>query len=156
MYLNARAVRRQRGSALILAVFILTVMMLLSLALLRVLNQETTNVGLEINATRAWSAAQSGIDFGLARVLNRSDEASDEARDACDAVSTRAGALALAPGEGLANHTGFYGCTVALACTYRAAAADDDAEHRFAIEADATCGAQAIAARRVIEVLAYD
>ncbi|SHI05636.1 PilX N-terminal domain-containing pilus assembly protein [Ferrimonas marina] len=145
-----RSLKRQQGATLIVAVFVLTVMTLLATVLISALTQESRSVGLETNGTRAWAAAQSGIDWGLAQVLNRG---STDAVQACEGSGGVAGST-LTPGTGLVDSNGFYNCEVQLTCQHQDGL--DGVENQFIMTAVARCGADAIAAQRQIEVLAYD
>ncbi|MBW3140973.1 hypothetical protein [Ferrimonas balearica] len=139
---------RQGGSALVMAVFILTVMLLLGTALLRSLAQESDNVGLEVTGTRSWAAAQSGIDWALAQTLNRG---AGSASAACAAANTT-----LSPGNGLVDSAAFDRCRVTVTCDYRAAFASDEVQHGFELSASAECGADTLRVSRAVEALAYD
>ncbi|MBY6187261.1 hypothetical protein KUV89_11585 [Marinobacter hydrocarbonoclasticus] len=140
--------KRQRGSALVMAVFILTVMLLLGTVLLRTLGQESENVGMEVTGTRTWAAAQSGIDWALAQTLNRGAQS---AQAACAAAN-----VTLTPGAGLADSVAFDRCDVRVTCGYRAALASDDVAHGFELQAIAECGPAALRVSRTVEALAYD
>ncbi|MBY5993126.1 PilX N-terminal domain-containing pilus assembly protein [Ferrimonas balearica] len=140
--------RAQRGSALIMAVFILTVMLLLGTVLVRTLNQEATSVGLEVTGTRTWAAAQSGLDWALARTLNRG---ADSATAACTAANA-----VLTPGSGLPDNVGFDRCTVTVSCDYRSAHGSDDVDNGFEYRAEAQCGPDSLRVSRTLEALAYD
>lgn len=139
---------RQRGSALVMAVFILTVMLLLASVLVRTLSQESANVGLEVTGTRTWAAAQSGIDWALATTLNRGAVAAETACNDANATLT--------PGAGLASGAAFDRCRVAVTCRYRAALPADEVTHGFELSAVAECGADVLRVRRSVEALAYD
>ncbi len=139
---------RQRGSALVMAVFILTVMLLLGTALVRSLNQEAAAVGLEVTGTRTWAAAQSGIDWALAATLNRGERAAAE--------SCRDANATLRPGAGLPEGAAFDRCVVSVRCDYRAAQDSDEASHGFEYRAEAQCGPDSLRVRRTVEALAYD
>ncbi|MBY5922498.1 pilus assembly PilX N-terminal domain-containing protein [Ferrimonas balearica] len=139
---------RQRGSALVMAVFVLTVMLLLGTVLMRTLSQESANVGLEVTGTRTWAAAQSGIDWALAQTLNRGGAAAQTACTAANAV--------LSPGTGLADQAAFDRCQVTVTCRYRAALPADEVSHGFELSAAAECGADTLRVNRTVEALAYD
>ena len=56
---------RQRGSALVIAIFIIIVMSLLGAALVRMLSASSEAIVYEVYGTRAFLAAQTGLQFGL-------------------------------------------------------------------------------------------
>ena len=60
---------RQRGSALVIAVFIIVVMLGLVLALARLLTTSSQSVVYEVQGTRAFFAAQSGLETSLSELL---------------------------------------------------------------------------------------
>ena len=66
-------ISKQNGSALVIGVFIITVMFLLAAALINVLNDADQQISVEVWGTRALAAANSGADRSLLRL---SDETS--------------------------------------------------------------------------------
>jgi MSHA biogenesis protein MshP len=60
---------KQQGSALVVAVFIIVVMTLLVAALSRVLTSSSESISYEVLGSRAFFAAQSGMEQGLARLF---------------------------------------------------------------------------------------
>lgn len=143
--------KAQQGSALVMAVFVLTVMLLLGSALVRTLSQESVNVGIEVTRTRALAAAQSGIDWALALTLGRADVSQAGAIAACVSANQM-----LQPGAALPDSVAFDRCDVTVSCQHRAANASDDAENRFEVKATAECGPEMLRVTRVMEALAYD
>jgi MSHA biogenesis protein MshP len=71
--------KRQQGSMLIVALFIIVVMGLLVAALSRLVISSTDMVSTEVLGARAFFAAQSGLEIGLAKLypLQRKTSASD-------------------------------------------------------------------------------
>ncbi|MGB1197560.1 MAG: pilus assembly PilX family protein [Thalassotalea sp.] len=75
MFLNVNqphrinSLARQQGSALVIAVFIIIVMTLLGTALIRMLSTEAEAVAYEVIGTRAFQAAQSGMQWQLQQVF---------------------------------------------------------------------------------------
>ncbi|QIZ77913.1 hypothetical protein [Ferrimonas lipolytica] len=151
MYLSTGAgTQRQQGSALFIAVFVIVVMSSLALVLLNNLRQEDSNLGLDVNQTRALAVANTGVEWALARVLNRN--ASESPAAACSNVEAKA----LAAGNGLVGD-GFVNCTATpISCNASDAAPGDAAATRFLISVEGNCGSGAATAKEVIEVLAYD
>ncbi|WP_133405671.1 MSHA biogenesis protein MshP [Parashewanella tropica] len=60
---------KQRGSMLVLGIFILTVMFLLAATLIKVSQNEDQAITIEVQGARALFAANSAIDSGLARLF---------------------------------------------------------------------------------------
>ena len=63
--------KRQTGSALVVAIFIIVVMLALILSLSRLLLSASESLVYEVQGTRAFLAAQSGLELGLSAVLPR-------------------------------------------------------------------------------------
>lgn len=63
---------KQQGSALVVAVFIIVVMLAIVLALSRILLSSSDSVVYEVQGTRALFAAQSGIELALTELFPRS------------------------------------------------------------------------------------
>jgi MSHA biogenesis protein MshP len=61
----------QRGSALVVAVFIIVVMLAIVLALSRILLSSSDSVVYEVQGTRALFAAQSGMELALTELFPR-------------------------------------------------------------------------------------
>lgn len=66
MYLNYK---KQRGSALVIAVFVIVVMLALAVGLSRLLISSSETVVYEVQGTRALFAAQSGLEIVLSELL---------------------------------------------------------------------------------------
>lgn len=60
---------KQRGSALVIAVFVIIVMSLLGAALVKMLESSQENVAYEVIGTRAYTAAQIGVQWQLSQVF---------------------------------------------------------------------------------------
>ncbi|GHG67777.1 hypothetical protein GCM10010919_16740 [Alishewanella longhuensis] len=63
--------KRQTGSALVVAIFIIVVMLALILSLSRLSLSSSESLVYEVQGTRAFLAAQSGLELGLTAVLPR-------------------------------------------------------------------------------------
>lgn len=61
--------KRQTGSALVIAIFIIIVLSALGAALVNMLDSSQEGVAFEVLGTRAYTAAQSGIQWQLAQVF---------------------------------------------------------------------------------------
>ncbi|GIU14529.1 MSHA biogenesis protein MshP [Shewanella morhuae] len=93
---------QQRGSALIIGVFVITVMFLLASALINIVQDSDTALTQEVWGTRAFAAANSGADAALAQLFPLNG-----AVGICLATST----------WNPPNVTGFHACSVTLTCT---------------------------------------
>lgn len=60
---------KQRGSALVIAIFVIVVMSLLGAALVKIMDSSQENVAYEVLGTRAYNAAQTGIQWQLAQLF---------------------------------------------------------------------------------------
>tara|TARA_R110000744_G_scaffold76431_8_gene151467 strand:- start:595 stop:1080 length:486 start_codon:yes stop_codon:yes gene_type:complete len=66
---------RQKGSALVIAIFIIIVLSALGAALVNMLDSSQEGVAYEVLGTRAYTAAQSGLQWQLAEVFPLSSHA---------------------------------------------------------------------------------
>jgi MSHA biogenesis protein MshP len=60
---------RQSGSALVIAIFVIIVLSLLGAALVKILDSSQESVAFEVLGTRAYNAAQTGIQWQLAQLF---------------------------------------------------------------------------------------
>lgn len=97
---------KQQGSMLVIAVFILVVMGLLVLRLSRLLSGSSEAVAIEVLGTRAFFAAQSGMEIGLQQLFPLGASAD------CSAVTTELSFSSDSP-----DMNGLIGCSVSLSCT---------------------------------------
>jgi len=93
---------RQGGSALIIGIFVITVMFLLAAALINIVEDADAGLTQEVWGTRALAAANSGADTALAQLFPL-----DGAVGVCSANST------WTPPDVV----GFHACNVTLSCT---------------------------------------
>ncbi|RTR40473.1 MSHA biogenesis protein MshP [Shewanella canadensis] len=96
---------KQQGSALVIGIFVITVMFLMSAALINVLEDADEQVSLEVWGTRALFAANSGADRALAQLFPLT--ATDSSAASCTNVKEW---------KNLPSVPGFHGCSVVLAC----------------------------------------
>lgn len=141
--------RCQTGSSLLIAVFVMVVMSAMALILMDNLRQEDSNLSLDVNHGRAITVAETGIEWGLARVFNRGAESVSAA---CTGVES----ALLQIGSGLPDVTGLRACQVTLGCELGNAALADDVSSRIKIIATGTCGSGRYQASHRLEVLAYE
>lgn len=107
----------QRGSALVIGIFIITVMFLMAAALVNIVSDADEGVNLEVLATRAFAAANSGADVALAQLFPLSG-----AVVGCSSVS----ASWTPP-----NVVGFHGCSVVLSCNQTTVATGSDSVTQY-------------------------
>ncbi len=136
---------QQTGSALVIGVFIITVMFLMASALVNILQDADEQVNIEVLGTRAFAAANSGAEVALARLFPLSGLAADRV---CAASSS------WTPPDVV----GFHGCRVALTCT----ATDYAGQMQYLLTSEATCalgncdGDSCMRVNRKVEVEARD
>lgn len=112
----------QRGSALVIGIFVITVMFLLAATLTRVMNDADEQVNLEVWGVRALATANSGADVAMARLFPV-----DGSAGVCTASSSW---------TPTANLVGFHGCVnVALTCNSFVV----DGVTQYRITSSATC-----------------
>lgn len=97
----------QTGSSLVLGIFILVVMSLLGAALIEIMESNEDAYTYEVLGTRAYNAAQSGIQIEMQRVFPLID-ASNINPSVCDNSARR---------NDFTNIDGLNGCSAILQCT---------------------------------------
>ena len=133
MYLNAY---QQRGSALVIAVFVIVVMLALTLSLSRLLLSGSETVVYEVQGTRTLFAAQSGLELALTELFPLSAPTAN-----CTAVST--GRTFSGPA--------LQGCSVTISCAgYTAPVADAVPIYKLVSTAD--CSAGGFQTRRTVQL----
>ncbi|WP_372828698.1 MSHA biogenesis protein MshP [Shewanella sp. UCD-KL12] len=116
----SRRLANQQGSALVIGIFVITVMFLMASALINVLEDADEQVNLEVWGTRALAAANSGADSALAQLFPL-----DASAATCAATSDWT----------VPNEPGFHGCRVALTCN----ASLVNTVNHYRITSTATC-----------------
>lgn len=124
---------QQRGSALIIGVFVITVMFLLASALINIVQDSDTALTQEVWGTRAFAAANSGADAALAQLFPLNGSVG-----ICLANST----------WNPPNVTGFHACSVTLTCTAYAVGAVT----QYRINSKAICESGETRVSRQVEV----
>lgn len=71
---SKRSLAKQRGSMLVIAIFVITVMIFLAVTLQDVFNKASQSVAYEVFGTRALSAANSGAEVALQKIFNLGSE----------------------------------------------------------------------------------
>jgi MSHA biogenesis protein MshP len=131
--------RKQRGSALVMAVFVITVMFLLAAALINMATDGDDGFNQEVWGTRALATANSGADAALARLFPLAGGVSD-----CAAVTT--------PAWTPPASVGFSGCRVTLECFSYSVGT----QTQYRITSEALCELGNMRVRRQVEVEARD
>ena len=101
-------INKNKGSALVIAIFILVVMTLLGSALVKMLSASAESVAFEVLGTRAFQAAQIGIEWELQKLfpLNSS------------AIACQSQAIINSNKPNLSTIDGLYSCRIeALTCS---------------------------------------
>ncbi|MDR8522162.1 MSHA biogenesis protein MshP [Shewanella fidelis] len=98
-------ISKQNGSALVIGVFIITVMFLLAAALINVLNDADQQISVEVWGTRALAAANSGADKSLAALFPVNGTSGNCAAQTTWNIGSETGLV------------GFHGCEVVMTCS---------------------------------------
>lgn len=126
--------QKQQGSMLVVAIFILVVMGLLVAGLLSLLQKSTESVSVEVLGTRAFWAAQSGLELGAVALFPVAQNNFTPA--SCALVPTRQ----VMSAEGLVQ------CEVNIQCTE--ALNTDSAVTQFLLESEGLCQSETVQSRR--------
>ncbi|OLQ80457.1 hypothetical protein BIT28_17160 [Photobacterium proteolyticum] len=139
---------KQRGSALIVSVFIITVMAGFAAAMIRIdwSGQEMTSR--EVFATRAWFAAHSGNEYVLSKLFPLGQKASDP--DACSQGGS-------SDSKTYSVDASLFQCQkVTVVCTRFKYGSDSQSAYKYQLESSATCGNGKFATTRTQETWAKD
>lgn len=133
MYLNYYA---QRGSALVIAVFVIVVMLALALSMARLLSSSAETVVYEVQGNRSLFAAQSGLELALTELFPLNNGTAG-----CAAVS--------------AAHTfsgpALQGCSASLSCKAYTATTPG-AVPLFQLSSTANCVAAGFLTSRTVQI----
>jgi MSHA biogenesis protein MshP len=130
-----RSLMQQKGAGLPLAIFIITVLALLVAGMSQLQESSGKSVSLQIQSQRAFYAAESGAQGGVAEVLEAGD---------CGALTS----------PKVFSGSGLNSCEAELTCESVDADIDrgPDPERVFSIASTGSCGGGADFAERTIEV----
>lgn len=128
---------RQGGSALVIGIFVITVMFLLAAALINIVEDADTGLTQEVWGTRALAAANSGADAALAQLFPLN--APTNATATCTSVSS-----SWTPPDVV----GFHACSVTLQCTQYFV----DSVTQYHIKSHAVCESGDTRVSRQVEV----
>ncbi|MEH6385599.1 MAG: pilus assembly PilX N-terminal domain-containing protein [Colwellia sp.] len=133
-----RRINRQAGSALVIAIFVIIVLSLLGAALVRMMSSSQENVVFEVLGTRAYNAAQTGIQWQLAQIFPL-----DGTLKICSDISTSP--------PNISGISGFEGCEIKLS-TGSCVDFLHNGIHYYTIKSTGQCNAGAEITSRTIEV----
>ncbi|PSW40891.1 MSHA biogenesis protein MshP [Photobacterium phosphoreum] len=120
---SAVSLRSQTGSALVVAIFIITVMSMMAAAMIKINASQTVTTTQEILGTRAWFAAHSGIEISLNKLFPIGDP---NQMLTCDVISHQIPLV------------DFDDCKVSVECDEFVA--NDDAKRRIQLRSTGRCG----------------
>lgn len=123
---NARLHSRQRGIGLATAIFVITIMSLLSVMILQLVRSNAETTQEEILLVRAFYAAQTGAEYGLNRAFPPDGSAS-----ACPAITNTTTTFPVAN----SNAEGFGACSFAVQCSTLIV----DGSSHYTIRSTGTC-----------------
>ncbi|MEN9531400.1 MAG: hypothetical protein RIQ83_624 [Pseudomonadota bacterium] len=153
MSLDARSVGRMRGSALMIALFVIVVMALLAAAMGRFLTDSSEKNTVEVRSVRALLAAQSGLEVALYRLFPNRTLAQPLPAGVCLATST----------VSFAGNPGLVDCQAVVRCVAVPVTDNGLVSTGYRLESVGTCGASDIdsanpdfAVSRTLMVEAYD
>lgn len=133
-----RNVSKQQGIGLPAAIFLITIMALIVVAMSELNESSALGFGQDLNSMKAFYAAESGAQVALNRVFN-GDEACDNSLASIDFGTT----------------PGLSGCSAVLTCSQVNVAATGGIQYRT-FRSTATCGGGFEQATRSIEVRAHE
>jgi MSHA biogenesis protein MshP len=138
----------QKGSALVIAVFISVVMLLLVAALSKLLIASSEGVSYEVQGTRSFFAAQSGIEYALTELFPL---ASATVTDSCPSALQNGEEVNLELDPTVSFSTaGLQNCTAHISCQARANGSDEVTH--FWLISTGQCGTDEIQSSRTIEM----
>jgi MSHA biogenesis protein MshP len=144
MFHNLRTVNRknQSGSALVIAVFVLVIMTLIGSALIRMQSSTAETVVYEVMGTRAYAAAQIGIQWQLTEIFPLNTTGTTLCR------RNSAGNIEINEPD-ISEVEGVQGCKFKITC-------DDSIEHDdvqyYTIRSKGSCEVADIKTSRIVEI----
>lgn len=144
---------RAKGSALVIAIFVIVVMSLLGAGLSRMLSSSAQSIAYEVIGTRAYSMAQSGLQWGLQQrfPLLPSVPTHCDGDNVSSTSVASVGSVILNPPASMSNANGLQNCQVlTLTCTDIKV---DDVVY-YTITSTAQCTVAEVETTRTLEVSA--
>ncbi|GGW48586.1 PilX N-terminal domain-containing pilus assembly protein [Alishewanella tabrizica] len=126
--------RQQRGSALVIAIFIIVVMLALVVSLSRLLLSSSESLVYEVQGTRAFFAAQSGLELALTEVF------------------PRAGSSVCNNNVFTFDDPGLRGCEVRISCQQQTLPANSVANNMYQLTSLGRCEADGFITSRTISM----
>ncbi|WP_260681491.1 type II secretory pathway protein [Aliiglaciecola sp. M165] len=142
MRLNYR-LKRQQGSMLVIALFVIIIMALLGLTMVRLLSASADAVIHEVYGVRALQAAQSSLERQIQLAFPLTQDLNNEGQGNCvnGATSTKL----------FVNVPGLENCLTVASCSPTDGFAGETVTH-YSFESTATCGAGKVIASRTVAV----
>lgn len=125
---------KQRGSALVIAVFVIVVMLALTIGLARLLVSSSETVVYEVQGSRSLFAAQSGLEIALTELYPLSS-----ATGSCGSLS----------GSHTFSAPALQSCSTVISCINYTSA---EAGVMFQLTSTAACAAGGIETRRTVQI----
>jgi MSHA biogenesis protein MshP len=141
---------KQQGSALIIAIFIIVVMTLLVAALSKLLTSSTESISYEVLGTRAFFAAQSGMEQGLVQLFPLTTNANPAGTSTYCAPVGTVGTAPAAVVSFTAN--GLQSCSFTLNCNSGRATAAATETIYYQLTSTGTCGSGQFQTSRTIQM----
>lgn len=130
---------QQQGSMLVIAIFIIVVISLLAASLSRILSSTADSVANEVYSAKAYYASDSGMEFGIYKVLTSSSLPSSEC-----ATFPNSGSFNFAIG----SEVGLENCQVAISCQIIPI---DVNNKQYYLTSTGTCDGGKIVAQHIVE-----
>lgn len=108
---NKRA--SQKGSSLVIGIFILVVMSLLGAALIEIMEANEEAFTYEVLGTRAYNSAQSGIQWKMQELFPLRGALNNDSSDSSMCIANDSDQISL----DLSNVPGLHGCSAIVKCT---------------------------------------
>lgn len=142
MYFSIHMINRKRqtGSALVIAIFVLVVMTLLGSALIRMQSSSAETVVYEVMGTRAYAAAQTGIQWQLAEIFPLHTAGITQCKDNEDIVEPT-----------ISHITGLKDCQFDITCDSNTARVHEGVQY-YTITSIGSCDIAGIKTSRTIEI----
>jgi MSHA biogenesis protein MshP len=143
---HSGAKHRQRGSMMITAIFIMTVMLMLGFALNEVLSSSSRSLSYEVVGARAFHAANSGVEVGLHHLFPPAGGGSGCAHSFFSSNPSLPSTIA--------NQTAFSGCRVLVTC--QSFNVSETGFTHYRVTSSATCQQGSITTERSVAVEARE
>ncbi|WP_337841475.1 type II secretory pathway component [Rheinheimera sp.] len=137
--------QRQGGSALLVAVFVIVLMGLLVAALSRMLQSSTEAVSYEVLGTRAFFAAQTGLEAGLVQLFPVSGAGTYCAVGAGQLTGSATEQTSLSTAD-------LAGCSYRLNCKSARESATPSAVVHYQLSSEGQCVSGAISSQRTVTI----